>query len=118
ANRSLHFLSVVARLRPGVTAEQAQAEMDVLAARQQAAYPLTNDRRGVTLVPLTEQIVGAVRKPLLTLAAAVMMVLLIGCANVGNLMMIRAVSRRRELALRLALGADRLRIARQLLVEG
>jgi len=118
ANRSLHFLSVVARLRPGVTAEQAQAEMDVLAARQQAAYPLTNDRRGVTLVPLTEQIVGAVRKPLLTLAAAVLMVLLIGCANVGNLMMIRAVSRRRELALRLALGADRLRIARQLLVEG
>ena len=118
ANRSLHFLSVIGRLRPGVTAGQAQADMDALAVRQQTAYPLTNDRRGVTLVPLTEQIVGAVRKPLLTLAVAVMMVLLVGCANVGNLMMVRAVSRRRELALRLALGADRMRIARQLFVEG
>lgn len=118
ANRSLHFLSVVGRRRPGVTPEQAQTDMNEIARRQQAAYPTTNDQRGVTLVPLMEQIVGDVRKPLYTLAAAVFMVLLIGCANVGNLLLIRAASRRRELALRSVLGADRLRIVRQLFVEG
>jgi putative ABC transport system permease protein len=118
SNRSLHFLTVIGRLRPGTTREQAQADMDGIAARQQKAYPRTNDQRGVTLVPMAEQIVGDVRKPLYALAIAVLMVLLIGCANVGNLMLIRAAARRRELGIRVALGADRMRIARQLFVEG
>ena len=118
SNRSLHFLSVVGRLVPGVSMAQATADMDAIAVRQQKAYPGTNDQRGVTLVPITEQIVGDVRGPLYALTIAVLMVLLIGCANVGNLMLIRAAARRRELAVRVALGADRLRIARQLLAEG
>ena len=117
ANRAVHFLTLVGRLRPGVTIPQAQADMDAIAAREQQAFPETNAQRGVTLVPLTEQIVGEVRRPLYVLAAAVLMVLLIGCANVGNLMLIRAAARRRELAIRVALGADRLRVARQLFVE-
>jgi putative ABC transport system permease protein len=118
ANRAVHFLSVVGRRRPGVTVQQAQADLDSIALSQQQRFPETNDQRGVTLVPLTDQIVGDVQRPLYVLGGAVLIVLLIGCANVGNLMMIRAASRRRELAVRAALGADRMRIARQLLAEG
>jgi putative ABC transport system permease protein len=118
ANRALHFFNVIGRLRPGITPEQAQADMDRVAVNQQRLFPKTNEKRGVTLVPLREQIVGDVRNPLYVLGAAVFMVLLITCANIANLMLVRSASRRRELAVRAALGADRLRIVRQIVIEG
>ena len=116
--RAQHFLSVFGRLQPAATIDDARRDLETIAAAAQRAYPATNDQRGTTQVPLAEAIVGEARRPMLLLFAAVGLLLLIGIVNVANLMLVESASRRREMALRAALGADRLRIFRQLVVEG
>ena len=116
--RAQHFLGVVGRLRAGTSLAEARQDLEAIAVRAQKQFPDTNDQRGTTIVELREAVAGDLRTPMLLLGAAVAILLVIGAVNVANLMLVEAIARRREMALRAALGADRLRILRQLLVEG
>ena len=112
-----HFLTVYGRLKPGVTSEQAGADLEPIAARLRESYPDANHGIRPFVVPLLESIVGDTRGRIVVLFGAVTLVLLIGCVNVANLLLARGAGRARELAVRAALGAGRGRIIRQLLAE-
>ncbi len=117
--RHAHFLQVIARLRPGVTLEQSRADMGLVAEQIARVSPETNKDWTVTIDPLHDAlVVGEVRATSLALAGVVAFVLVMACANVANLLLARGIGRTREIAVRGALGASRLQIARLLLVEG
>ena len=115
--RRAHWIRVVARLRAGVSPATADAEFQTVVRQLQVEYPATNRVMGADLVPLHDFLSGSVRRPLFVLLGAVALLLLIACANVGNLLLVQALGREREAALRLTLGAGRPRLVRQALTE-
>jgi len=108
---------VVARLKPGVTPQQAQAQMSIIAQRLVTAYPAVNTGTGARVTTLRERVAGDARRPVMMLLGAVCLVLLIACVNVANLLLAQAADRRKEMALRAALGASNWQVLRQLLLE-
>ena len=116
-DRGATYLSVVGRLRPGITVAAAQEDMSRIARELAATYPQTNAKVGVQVASVPNEVLGPVRPAMLVLMGAVMCVLLVACANVANLLLARGSDRRREFAIRAALGAGRTRLARQMITE-